>query len=265
MHECVWRFSIFREQERKIAHLSRSKTKMFVKMSMVDWSGICADADTDSRKISSTLIFNNITLFWPRIALKTPFTAPPHTVLPWNQESCMEQGSLEPRLVLWIKGGLGWNKENPHTQGRRFQALQETWTASNYQLGPITHQTELKKNKRLLKLYTCLLHFKSVAILGSWFQIFWDAKWRLKTCFFYNKSRNSHLTISLWGLRPWRNNNVLKSGLVNVGICQTAQLPISVIPESKPSSSDPDRNYCTLLYPCWCFIFIKWCNDVLWC
>lgn len=37
MHECVWQLTIFREQEGKIAHLSRSKPNMFVKMSVVDW------------------------------------------------------------------------------------------------------------------------------------------------------------------------------------------------------------------------------------
>ena len=176
----------------------------------------------------------------------------------------MKQGSFEPELLLWIKSGLGWNKENPHTKEDEWlQALQATWTASNYRLGLTAHQTEFKRKKLLVKLYTRLLHFESVGTLGSWFQIFRDAKWRVKTCFFCNKSRNSHLTTCLWW--PWQSNILLKSRLVNASIYQTAQFLISLISELKPSSSDPGRNHCTLLYPCWCFIIIKWCNDVLWC
>lgn len=38
-----------------------------------------------------------------------------------------------------------------------------------------------------------------------------------------------------------------------------------VIPESKPRSSNPGRNHCALLYPCSCFIIVKWCNGALWC
>lgn len=63
MHECVWQLSIFREQEGKIACLSRFKPYMFVKTSIGDWSVNCADADTDPRKISSTLISKIIGLF----------------------------------------------------------------------------------------------------------------------------------------------------------------------------------------------------------